>query len=296
VAATADPLSSIDIGVFSLRGTTYYEGPGSYLVNSSGQDIWNDQDGFRFVYTTRTNNFDVVVQVPFILPADAWSKAGLMARETIDPTNGGSRMIAVFTTAAATQLALDGTYGENSLSMAVRDTNDGGAYEPADYVGDGVIAPVYPNQWLRLTRQTDGTSDLFTFYASTNKTNWTWMGDFNPVTTGADTAFPSVVNVGMCTSSGINTTNLELPDNNTLLATAMYQNFGDYEEAQGTMLTATLVAASNSLTISWTSTNGSLYSSPVLSGTNWTLVTTNNPATVPITKTEPALFFKVISP
>jgi len=81
-----------------------------------------------------------------------------------------------------------------------------------------------------------------------------------------------------------------------LLATAMYQNFGDYEEAQGTMLTATLVAASNSLTISWTSTNGSLYSSPVLSGTNWTLVTTNNPATVPITKTEPALFFKVISP
>jgi hypothetical protein len=295
VTTTADPLASIDIGVFSLPGTTYYEGPGSYLVNSSGQDIWNDQDGFRFVYTTRTNSFDVLVQVPSILPADQWSKAGLMAREKIDPSDGGSRMIAVFTTAAATQAALDGSFGENSLSMAVRDTTDGGAYEPADYVGDGVIAPAYPNQWLRLTRQTDGTSDLFTVYGSTNKVSWTWLGDFNPVTTGAETPFPSVVNVGMCTSAGIDTTNLELPDNNTLLATAMYQNFGDY--LQGPILTATLVAVSNSLTISWTPAGGSLYASPVIgSGAAWTLVTASNPAIVPITKTNISMFFKVMSP
>jgi hypothetical protein len=301
ITTTADPLTSIDIGVFSLPGTTYYEGPGSYEVDASGQDIWNTLDGFRFVYTTRTNNFDVVVQVPFILPADAWSKAGLMARETIDPKTGGSRMIAVYTTAAASQLALDGTYGENTVSMAVRDTTGttnetsdvGEAYQPADYIGDGIIAPSYPNQWLRLTRVTDGTTDLFTAYASTNKADWTWLGDFNPVTTGADKPFPSVVNVGMASSTDIYTPNNFLPDTNTLLVTAMYQNFGDYLAVPVPTLKATLVAVSNSVTISWTPTGGSLYSSPVLNGTNWALVTTNNPAAIPITKTDQSMFFKV---
>jgi hypothetical protein len=296
VGGTADPLSSIDIGNFTTNGTTtittngatYYEEPGSYLVDASGNDIWNTQDGFRFVYTTRTNNFDVAVQVPSILPADTWSKAGLMARETIDPTNGGSRMIYVITTALATQIPLDGGAGQNTISMGVRDTNDGGAYEPVDYIGDYVIAPSYPNQWLRLTRQTNGTNDLFTAYASTDKVDWTWLGDFNPVTSGMSNAFPSVVNVGMCTTAHVTPPIADL-------ATATYQNFGDYVERP--MLTATFVTASNSLTISWTPAGGSLYSSPVLgSGAAWTLVTANNPATIPITKTEPAMFFKVISP
>jgi hypothetical protein len=300
-AGTVDPLTSIDIGVFSLPGTTYYEGPGSYLVNASGQDIWNTLDGFRFVYTTRTNNFDVIVQVPFILPADPWSKAGLMARETIDPSSGGSRMAAVVTTPAANQLALDGAGGGvNTLSFQVRDTTGstnitstvGEAYEPLDYIGDGLIAPSYPNQWLRLTRVTDGINDLFTAYASTNKVDWTWLGDFNPVDTGASNAFPSVVNVGMASSTDIYTANNFLPDNNTLLVTAMYENFGDY--VAGPILTATLAAASNSVTISWTPAAGSLYSSPVLgSGATWTLLTNTSPAAIPITKTNQSMFFKV---
>jgi hypothetical protein len=222
VAGTADPLTSIDIGYFTINGTTYYEGPGSYLVDASGNDIWNAQDGFRFVYGTRTNNFAVAVQVPFIIPADTWSRGGLMARETIDPLDGGSRMIAVDTCATAAQIALDGSGpGQNTLEIDVRDTIDQGAHLPADYIGEPVISPVYPNQWLLLTRQTDGTNDLFTAYASTNKADWTWLGDFNPVTTGADTPFPSVVNVGMCTTAHVTPPIADL-------ATAAYQNFGDY--------------------------------------------------------------------
>src|SRR5208282_2273849 len=63
--------------------------------------------------------------------------------------------------------------------------------------------------------------DLFTVYAATNETNWTWMGEFNPVTIGAKTPFPSVVNVGLCTTAHI-------APPGTDLATATYQNFGDY--------------------------------------------------------------------
>ncbi len=105
--------------------------------------------------------------------------------------------------------------------MGLRDTTDQAFYQPPDYIGDSRVTPDYPNQWLLLTRQTDGTHDLFTAYASTNKVNWTWLGDFNPVTTGADTPFPSVVNVGMAASADSYS-----PD--TYLVTAAYQNFGDY--------------------------------------------------------------------
>jgi hypothetical protein len=283
VAGTLDPLSSIDIGIFWTNGVTYYEEPGSYVVNSSGQDIWNQQDGFRFVYGTRTNNFDVVVQVPWILPGGRWSDAGLMARETIDPSDGGSRMIAVYTMATAAQIGQDGGAGANIVQMCVRDTTDGTAGFPADYIGDGEVRPDYPNQWLRLTRQTDGTNDLFTAYASTNKVNWTFMGSLNPMTSGADTPFPSVVNVGMALSADSYS-----PDE--YLTTATFQNFGDYVAPP--TLTATLAATKESLTISWQPAGESLYSSPVLgSAANWKLVTTNNPATV--TMTGPAMFFRV---
>jgi hypothetical protein len=293
VPGTLDPLSSINIGVIAPVGATYYEEPGSYEVDASGQDIWNTLDGFRYVYTTRTNDFDVVVQVPWIISSDTWCKAGLMAREKIDPANGGSRMVAVVTTAASDQLALDGSGGgQNTLQMIVRDTHAGGAYETLDYIGDYMIAPSYPNQWLRLTRVIEGTNDLFTAYASTNETDWTWMGDFNPVTTGEGTPFPSVVNVGMCTTAHISTPTGSLPDTNTMLVTAMYENFGDY--VAGPILTATLVAVSNSVTISWTPAVGSLYSSPVLgSGATWTLLTNTSPAAIPITKTSQSMFFKV---
>jgi hypothetical protein len=283
VAGAVDPLSSIDIGVFGgFTGTTYYEGPGSYLVNSSGQDVWNNQDGFRFVYGTRTGNFDVVVQVPSIFPVGQTSLAGLMAREVIDPSDGGSRMIAVYTNPTQEQIGLLGTAGEDTLQMSVRDTPDQPVYLPADYIGDGHVRPDYPNVWMRLTRQTDGTHDLFTTYASTNEANWTWMGDFNPVTCGVSNAFPSVVYVGMCAAA-------DAYPPTVWQVTATFQNFGDYVERP--TLTATPTATKDSLTISWKPAGESLYSSPVLgSAANWTLVTTNNPATVTITG--PAMFFR----
>jgi len=233
-AATLDPMNSIDITSISAAnptvwytGTTYDLGSGSYLVDANGQDIWNDQDGFRYVYETRTNNFAVAVQVPWIIPAAEWSKAGIMAREFIDPSDGGSRMAAVITTPAASQVGLNGATGANTLSWQVRDTADAGAYEPGNYIGDNVVAPSYPNQWLMLTRQFEGTnSDLFTAYGSTNRLDWVWLGNWNPVTAGVDTPFPSVVNVGMCTSSGWS----DSYTNNDEFVTAMYQNFGDYTD------------------------------------------------------------------
>ena len=108
-----------------------------------------------------------------------------MAREQIDPNDGGSRMAAVFATPPSGQTTHNGSAGENTISWDVRDTTDSAAYEPADYVGDGHITPSYPHVWLLLTRQTSvsaaGTNDFFSAYSSTNKTNWRRVGGFNPV-------------------------------------------------------------------------------------------------------------------
>jgi hypothetical protein len=306
IPGSSDPLTSEDIalGGINAPGETVYLGPGSYIVNAAGIDIWNSEDSFRFVYTTRTNNFDIVVQVSGIDPANQWTKAGLMARETIDPTDGGSRMISVESTASKTTSPppLDGSTAENSLSVGWRSVTDTSAFNGAtpavgeqySYIGDGNLVPVYPNDaWIRLTRTGYGTTnDLFTGYGSTNGgLDWVLMCTFNPEFTTNNTVepgvavptnspFPSVVYVGMCTTAHESTTQ-------TYLATAYYQNFGDYVAKSPPpgqpVLTATRTSPTT-VSVSWTPGGGSLYSSSVLSTNpaSWTLVGTNNPASITI--------------
>jgi len=237
-AGVVDPLTSIDITSLtagtteiSTNGTTYYQGDGNYEVLASGNDIWNASDGFRFVYETKTNGFAVVVQVPSMIPADTWSKAGLMVRETIDPDVGTSRYFDVITTAEATQIGLDGSAGRNSLSVDAREATDIASVSPAGYIGDGTIIPDFPNQWLLLARQIIGSNDFFSCYSSTDKTNWTFLSPFDPLILGSDTAYPSVVNVGMCAVAHVAPPNMDL-------VTVEFQNFGDYTDTNVTIVTS----------------------------------------------------------
>jgi len=269
VAGTLDALTSIDITSPSAAtpsvwhaGTTFLETPATYLAVANGQDIWNTQDGFRYLYETRTNNFAVVVQVYTIQGAAPWSKAGLMAREQIDPNDGGSRMAAVFATPPSGQTTYNGSAGENTIAWDVRDTTDSAAYEPADYVGDGHITPSYPHVWLLLTRQTSvsaaGTNDFFSAYSSTNKTSWKRVGGFNPVAAGANTPFPPVVDVGLCSSTGWS----DSFTNNDAFVTVEYENFGDYSDD------LFLTNSPQSLTVE----NGSSATFSVVAGSDATLI------------------------
>jgi len=305
VKGVFDPLTSVDINqavALPVDGTTYYLGPNQYEVDASGTDIWGDNDSFRFVYTTRTNNFDIVVQVPYIAPADQWTKAGLMVRELIDPADGGSRMMSIEATASQTlsPKPLDGSIAQNWDSMGVRDEQDAAAYSPpvnpdatnsSYYIGDGLIAVPFPNVWLRLTRTQEGTTnDAFTGYTSTDGQDWTAFCKFNPEDSGAMTNFPSVVYVGMCTTAHIGAPGTDI-------ATVIYQNFGDFVPSTVTTgPTVTAALSGGNINISWTPTGGSLYSSPTLStnSADWTLVGTANPYSAPLGSG--SLFFKVIQP
>ncbi len=284
-------LKSIDIGQGVgtdpvVAGDIAQTGPNSFDVTASGSDIWNNNDAYQFDYEPKTNSFDVVVQVTHIDAADQWSKAGLTARETIDPTDGGARRVFCITTAAAGQMTLDASAPENSISLGIRDTTDGASADPPGYIGDGVIHPQYPNQWVRLTRTTDvgtgGTNDVFGFYSSTDGINWTNLvpSGWSPNSSGAMTNFPSVVYVGISTTAHVATTATDP----TLLAHASYQNYNSSYTAAPPLPTLTASVTGENLTISWTPTGGNLYSSPVLGPSAvWTLVGPANPsAAIPI--------------
>ena len=90
--------------------------------------------------------------------------------------------------------------------------------------------------------------------------------------------FPKVTYVGMCTTA----------HQSSDLATATYLNFSDYVG----LPTLSVSKSGSNLNISWTPTGHGLYSSPAFgTGEAWTFVTSNNPATVPITGK--AAFFRL---
>src|ERR1043165_6960348 len=62
---------------------------GSYTMEGGGNDIWDVADEFDYAHYTQSGNFDVKVRVESLEFTATWTKAGLMARETL---NGDSRM------------------------------------------------------------------------------------------------------------------------------------------------------------------------------------------------------------
>ena len=171
-----------------------------------------------------------------------------MARETLDPGDGGSRDFYMCTTPTASSKILDGGTGENSYTCQCRIATDGGATEPvsisaADGVADGTYHPIYPTSWLRVTRELTisdtATNDILNGYFSTNGSDWVWMGGLDYATNGTAGPMPAQIYIGICTvaheGSGAN---------DTLEATVTIANFGPYVVApEGPGITAVYAAA-----------------------------------------------------
>src|SRR5690349_3241423 len=83
--------SSVDIGT-SLPGATG-GGTDGFTVTAAGADIWGQSDNFRFVYRTLTGDGVIIARVDAFNAPDAWSKAGLMIRESLQ---GGSKHASIF--------------------------------------------------------------------------------------------------------------------------------------------------------------------------------------------------------
>lgn len=160
--------------------------PGSFTFVGGGNDIWDNGDDFDFAHNTVSGDFDIRVRVEALEPVARWTKAGLMARESLARE---SRM--AFNRVTPLPVATgSGGNGADDTRFAYRTGNvevdadtsvhNGGRHE------DGSGAPQYPNGWLRLTR----VGNTFNAYRSTDGFNWALQGSQDTATWGAPTPAP----------------------------------------------------------------------------------------------------------
>jgi hypothetical protein len=88
---TCDPLLSlyfnVDLGDIGVAGSTCRNG-NVYTINGSGTDIGGNADQFQFIYTTDdTGPYDVTGRVTSQTVANASSKVGIMARDSVTNTS-----------------------------------------------------------------------------------------------------------------------------------------------------------------------------------------------------------------
>jgi phosphatidylserine/phosphatidylglycerophosphate/cardiolipin synthase-like enzyme len=141
--------STGDIGSVGAAGNASASS-GIFTVTGSGADIWGTADEFRFVYRSLTGDGTIMARVDSVTNENAWSKAGVMMRETLAP---GSKHATMFVSAAK-GLAFQRRTSTNGTSISTA-----GALASAPY-------------WVRITR----TGSTFSAYQSTDTGNWTLIG------------------------------------------------------------------------------------------------------------------------
>ncbi|HEX3704197.1 MAG TPA: putative Ig domain-containing protein, partial [Vicinamibacterales bacterium] len=153
VAAAAVPLPSPwahqDIGSVGLPGSAQYSDAG-FTVQASGADVWGTADAFHFVYQPWTGDGSIVTRVASVSNANAWSKAGVMFRETLTP--GSAQAFVLVSSAKGVAFQRRDATQANSVSTS----------------GSMSAAP----RWLRLDRS----GDTFTAYESVDGTTWLLVG------------------------------------------------------------------------------------------------------------------------
>ncbi|HEY5909760.1 MAG TPA: hypothetical protein VJA21_04060 [Verrucomicrobiae bacterium] len=198
-----------------LPSKLWLEGTNAWTIAATGHDIWDNADGFTFLYETKLNDFDVVMRQTQYGLNNRWAKCGLMAREGIngvidDYTSataeaGRSRNWTVVNDPKDIPMLSDGN-GANEVECGYRyaSTNVGTAtWWPEPFNRIVVYRPQYPNAWLRLKR----VGQVLTSYAGNDGINW-WKTAETTVTanTNNPTALPDAMFVGVCATAHHNPT------------------------------------------------------------------------------------------
>jgi hypothetical protein len=137
----------------------FLESPvGTFTMTGSGADIWAvngvEADEFHFAYKMLTGAGSIVAKVQSVENTNAWAKAGVMIRETLNPDSAHAMMVV--------------TPG-SGVSFQRRPSTGGTS---VDTTTSGITAAY----WVKLERSISGS---FTAYHSANGSTWTTQGTEN---------------------------------------------------------------------------------------------------------------------
>ena len=144
-----DAWASSDIGSVGAAGSAT-RNAGAFTVRGGGADIWGSADAFRFLYVPLTGDGSITTRVASVDNVHAWTKAGVMMRETLA---AGSRH--------AFMLVSPG----KGLAFQRRASAGGASVHTS---GGGGAAPA----WLKLERA----GNLFSAFRSNDGVTWTLVG------------------------------------------------------------------------------------------------------------------------
>ncbi len=152
------------------------KGQEAFTVGASGHDIWDAADDFRFVSKRLNGDGSIVVKTESLTNTNAWAKAGVMIRESLEAGSPMAYMIISYSSGASFGWRL--TAGVNAASA------------PA-------VAAIRAPQWVKLTRK----GNVFTAQYSADGKTWTDIKDANGQVVSTTINMTSSVYLGLCVTS-----------------------------------------------------------------------------------------------
>ena len=159
-----------DIGKPAIKGDAQIVTDG-VDIKAGGEDIWMNSDQFHFVYKQIEGDFDFVARLESLERSHLYTKAGLMARETLT-----SRSRNVMFLAFPGNDKRNNNLGGYEFQYRLEKGKESKAIYPSltDTVAQASFPANYPNVWLRLKRK-DAT---FSAYTSADGINWVQYTEF----------------------------------------------------------------------------------------------------------------------
>ncbi|MCX5647368.1 MAG: discoidin domain-containing protein [Phycisphaerae bacterium] len=167
-------------------------GNGTFTMSSSGTDVWNNGDQFRFAYKSLNGDGSIVARVDSIVNTNIWAKGGVMIRQSID---AGSTHAFMPITAGGSG-AGNGASFQRRLTAAGASTND-------DNAAPAVAAPY----WVKVERK----GNSFTGSISADGKTWKQLGAAQTITM----TNPVLIGLALCSHDAALTTVAEISNVST---------------------------------------------------------------------------------